>query len=608
MHRMPLRTAKQRLSLEILESRVLLSMVGEWVDPEDFSDFVREGYETPDAYYADPRYEPLTVDALYGPLPADVFACTAGLLTGSFEDSALAITSGEGESGEGGGTDTDYLLGSGGYVLVLDFDGARVASRSGDFWLGDSYVDIPAYDLTSFGWGGQESQSVAQVLEFVAEDYAAYGVTVTTTTPSSGEYTTIYVGGDNGWFREGSSVIGVATYDVGNRDASNYGFAFSEELGIYASYCGGQLVRFSEYLANLITHEAGHTFGANHVSDTTATMNPYLPVSPRELMFGAGTIPGTSSQQDTQSLLGSTLGYAHGADDHGDTAGGATAIAAGQVVHGMLERRDDVDVFRFTAGASGSAAASIVTSVYSNLDATLRVVRVSDGAVLVDADDIFGGGDPFGMFQVTAGQSYAVTVGSSGADSSGTYELELQFAQAGPTPVAVVTDSVGEAQDGVLDFSPVMVGGTATGQVAVRNSGQADLVVSEIVVTGDFALGSGAGFTVSPGATQVMTVRFEPGATGGRVGELRFATNDSNQPEVALVLTGDGVAPAPELEIPNEIDFGTLAIDETANAVLTIENSGQNDLVVDTLVATEPFVVSSGWSGAGLTIEPGGTR
>ena len=95
---------------------------------------------------------------------------------------------------------------------------------------------------------------------------AATVTVVTADEPASGEYTTIYVGGDNSWFYPGSSVIGVASYDIGNTDPSNFGFIFTEELSIYQQYSYGDLDRFSEYMGNVITHEAGHTFAVDNVN------------------------------------------------------------------------------------------------------------------------------------------------------------------------------------------------------------------------------------------------------------------------------------------------------------------------------------------------------
>ena len=312
------------------------------------------------------------------------------------------------------------------YILYLDFDGeASVNGRSGDSWLYSYNASVPAYDLSQYGWGGQEDLSAQYIAAFVAEDYAAYNVQVVTSKPTGGSFTTIFVGGTNDWFQAGSGVIGVATFDVGNVRASNYGFAFTEEMNTYKNYSGGSLLQFSEYVANLISHEAGHTYGADHINDTSAIMNPYLAINPARTMFGSGTINGSSGTQDTQTLFGSNLGYLNSPDDAGDTTSASTPISTGSVLEGILERRDDIDVFHFTAGSTGSLDIALTTSDYHNLDAVLQVVDSDGITLLTSADDVGDSLDPSVTVATVSGQTYYVLVSSSGSDSSGSYSVSF---------------------------------------------------------------------------------------------------------------------------------------------------------------------------------------
>ena len=210
---------RSRVILEKLDSRVLLSANWDWIDFEgldDLSDFTKTGYGIPDAFYSDP--------ATWGD---DSFDLSVGF--------DYVEVEGDPDQQVGGEPLSELLepaAASGVYTLYLDFDGATVYSRAGDFWLGSTSVDIPAYDLGQFGWSGREAESVDYITNFVRDDYAPYNVNVTSDEPSYGQYSTIYVGGTGDWFRPGSSIIGVATYDIGNRDESNFGFAFTEQLGI----------------------------------------------------------------------------------------------------------------------------------------------------------------------------------------------------------------------------------------------------------------------------------------------------------------------------------------------------------------------------------------
>lgn len=464
-----LRSQKRRgsqFTLETLDQRVLLSVSTDLpaaAGDNLYAAAMQSGYAAPDLFFSDPFFWDLSAHEV-GPSTLlanekNVYDLLEEMENNLLSDYYSGLNTLFGDTATDGNSVSNDLseepeTATSPYTLYLDFDGERVNSRIGDFWLGSSYVDIPAYDLSNYGWGGREQESINYILNFVQEDYAAYNINVTTTKPTTGEYTTLYVGGDDTWFRPDSGVIGVATYDVGNKWATNYGFAFSEELDIYCTYSYGDLMKFSEYLANLITHEAAHTYGANHVQNTTALMNPYLPINPRTSMFGQGTVPNSSAYQDTQSLLGTNIGYAHGEDDYGNTMQSAWPIQENSIVSGLLERRDDVDAFRFTASAGGTVTIDVNTTPFGNLDSVLTVYQNSTSSVIQTNDNDSGGKDSLLQFEAIAGQCYTIYVSSSGSSSSGSYSFTLTAAE--PEPIWQPSDhiTVSSWSPTVLELNP----------------------------------------------------------------------------------------------------------------------------------------------------------
>ncbi|MBN2841939.1 MAG: hypothetical protein JXM68_02550, partial [Sedimentisphaerales bacterium] len=376
---------------------------------------------------------------------------------------------------------------TGGYTLFLDFEPAIVYSRSGDFWLRQDSITMPGYDLSSYGWAGYEQESIEHILGFVSEDYAAYNVSVTATKPTSGQYTTIYVGGTADWYQTNSNIIGIASYDIGNRDASNYGFAFTEELSTYKSYAGSSVLKFSEYVANLISHEAAHTFGANHVDNAKYMMNPYLSTTYRTSGFGQGAIPDSTSSQDTQNLLGLNLGYKNTSDDYGDTASDPERISISSsnntTINGILEHITDTDAFKFTASASGIFTADIDTTIYGNLDSTLTIYDAA-GIIIHSNNNTTQGKDSLISFEVTQGQEYTVLVSSANRETSGTYQLTLT-APAG-TPEISISDSSAVADDSYIDFGNIYINDTTSHTITITNSGSDTLTINNIVTSGNF--------------------------------------------------------------------------------------------------------------------------
>lgn len=631
------------LQLETLDQRLLLSVAANWVANDYPADFV--GPPEPDFLasgdFLDPENwdNPLSyIEETGFSLPSVVsinedtdfnsdhpFNCCCPMCSGLADSQATTtdsdqifsdyLASGGDSDPTSGDSQATTLLSASSYVLYLDFDGGTVESRSGDFWLGSASIQIPAFDLSNYGWSGREAEAISYITDFIQEDYAAYNVTVTTTEPLSGDYTTMYVGGNNDWFRSGSGVIGVATYDINNSNPSNYGFAFSDELGIYYNYSGGDLQQFSEYLSNLISHEAGHTFGANHVTNTTAIMNPYLPISPRRLMFGQGQIPGSTSSQDTQSLLASNLGYADSADDFGDSVAQAQSITVETTIDGLLERRDDVDVFTFTPASSGILTIDIDTDDFGNLDSLLNVYRTNDMAVLAVNDNYLGARDSYSILEVQQGFQYAVCVSSANANSSGSYSLALALEQDGPEADLVITDDLNNPNDHVLDFSAIYAGAQSSATFTISNHGSADLTISELTATGSFGLdvSSQPGWAfddlaIAPGGQQNVTVTFAPGQTGSYNGSVKIVTNDPDEPTTSILLTGTAQAPVADLSGLDAVDFGDIDRGQTGSQIVTISNAGLAELTINNVFVDSPFVIVSGFDNQALTIAPGATH
>ncbi|MCK4628704.1 MAG: choice-of-anchor D domain-containing protein, partial [Sedimentisphaerales bacterium] len=548
-------------------------------------------------------------------------------LIGFADESATANSTDMNTSG-GDGWDGDAenwieaAAAAGGYTLYLDFEGERVYSRPGDFWLGSNFVDVPAYDLSSYGWAGHEQDSIEHITQLVREDYAAYNISVTNEQPASGDYTTIYVGGNNDWFRANSGVIGVASYDIGNHNASNYGFAFSEELSLYQSYSGGDVLYFSEYLANLISHEAGHTFGANHVSDTSAIMNPYLPITPNQLMFGSGTIPGSNSQQDTQSLFGDNIGYAHSPDDYGDTALTARGINGLTSLEGILERRDDIDAFTFTAGTSGIMTVDLDTTVFGNLDSCLTVNRDSDLVSIAQNNNYGGHTDSYVSFPVTAGQQYTIEVSSYEGNSSGTYSLSIT--QPDSPPSITVTDNSGSADDLIINFGDITAGNSETAVITIANDGFDDLVISQLTADGGFEIDrisllnvSGDDIVIAPGDELQVTATFDPDSAGLYAGEITIVSNDPQQDQLTVDLSGEVHQPQPDIVVrangddlnSDYLSLGNITRNTIGSELFTIQNSGSLPLQINEIIVTEPFTLEGlpddMVSGNGIIIESG---
>ena len=182
---------------------------------------------------------------------------------------------------------------------------------------------------------------------------------------------------------------------------------------------------------------------------------------------------------------------------------------------------------------------------------------------------------------------------------SGNLPLVIQFPGDSSVPVnlAVSGNITGSPSlrlsTNALAFGTVTAGQTEDLAVTVSNTGSAPLSVSGLSVTGaGFSIVSPAvPFNVAPGAAQAVTVRFAPGSGGAANGTLSIASNDAASP-ASVTLSGTGVAPAISVS-PATLTFGTVILGQTQDLTVTINNTGQAPLTVNSLTGSANFSVVS---------------
>jgi MYXO-CTERM domain-containing protein len=104
--------------------------------------------------------------------------------------------------------------------------------------------------------------------------------------------------------------------------------------------------------------------------------------------------------------------------------------------------------------------------------------------------------------------------------------------------------------------------------VTVANTGDANLQIVSVSVTGPFSVTPSGPFTLAPGTSQGLSVKFSPTALGAFTGVLTLSSNDEANPNVSVTLTGQGVASAADVS-PSSISFGEQGVG-TASAPRTV--------------------------------------
>ncbi len=156
-----------------------------------------------------------------------------------------------------------------------------------------------------------------------------------------------------------------------------------------------------------------------------------------------------------------------------------------------------------------------------------------------------------------------------------------------PAPSSAATVTLSSAS---LAFGQVRVGQASAVQgVLVTNSGTASLVVSSVQA-------SGAGFsathtctTVAPGASCLVSVRFTPGTSGARTGELSIASNATSLVDI-VQLTGTGIEPVLGLSA-SALALGSVTVGATSDVQsLLLSNTGSAPMVLGAIEVLDATV------------------
>ncbi|MCK5051469.1 MAG: choice-of-anchor D domain-containing protein [Candidatus Cloacimonetes bacterium] len=226
----------------------------------------------------------------------------------------------------------------------------------------------------------------------------------------------------------------------------------------------------------------------------------------------------------------------------------------------------------------------------------------------------FDTGDPVGNFftgwfvddvLVTAGNplipwlsvdTYNVTIPSTSTadinvnfDTSGmyggTYTADIILASNAPDnpilAVPVTLDVTGIPDITVdpisIDFGAIFAGATTEEIFTVSSTGSDDLIITDITSDNPDFYCDVTTYTISPENSEGVIVSFNPSTVGIITGILTVHSNDPNDPEVYINLTGEGTEPPVIVVTPASIDVN-IAPDVTVDNTLTIENTGLVDL------------------------------
>lgn len=240
-------------------------------------------------------------------------------------------------------------------VIYLDFDGyVGNDPRWGN-------LNRSAFNLegSSSTFSDFERERIQKIWQRVTEDFIPFNVDVTTADP-----------GVNGLRKSSSSDThyGIrASIRSGGIGGQAYVGSFDWSTDTLAKVKGTN----EKDVAEVISHEVGHSLGLNHDGKSPSTEyynghgsgnTRWAPImgtaySSPVSQWSKGAYNGADNTQDDLAIITSQNGFGYRADDHGSLFANATVLdlIAGTALQetGIIERNTDKDMFQFTVEAEG---------------------------------------------------------------------------------------------------------------------------------------------------------------------------------------------------------------------------------------------------------------
>ncbi len=346
-------------------------------------------------------------------------------------------------------------------TLYLDFDGHFEAT-----WGSYSNVTTPVLDFDGNpnATNAEEDKYIRDIWAIVAEDYAPFNINVTTVEPAvlaagvpssaaNGVALRVAIGGTaEAVLNTGGG--GVGYYNSFTNSISNVAYAFPES--------SSNVFRSAIVSGLIATHEAGHSFGLQHQSNSyssTAKWNGNMSGigSFEDAWWTTGTDTNGNYQDDMAMLSNSLNGFGYRADDYAGTIAAATPLAGSGTDFsgsGIIGAGGDVDMWSVTTAGTESLKITVAGSVIGqNLDAVIDFLDASGNVILTASPTDSYDAE---MFVEATGIRYIAVHGTGEYGRIGQYTISVAASLPGvsiSSPVELKTTETGSSDSFTVSLS-----------------------------------------------------------------------------------------------------------------------------------------------------------
>jgi len=273
-------------------------------------------------------------------------------------------------------------------VAYLDMDGQNV---SGQQWTGGGTIVARGISDTF------TAEQMSEIWRRVTEDYAPFQINVTTDesvylAAAPGHRVRCIITPDNEWYGAAGGVAYIGSFTwTGDTPC----WVFSDQLG-----------NSPRNIAESSSHEIGHTLGLSHDGRISPAEGYYYGQGSGEVgwapimgvgcykslvQWSEGEYLSANNTQDDLAIITSQNGFGYRIDDHANSAAGATPFTvSGNALFGsgIIETRDDVDVFSFVTQGGVVTFAVTGDATSQNLDILAEIKDAGGNMLAADNPDL----------------------------------------------------------------------------------------------------------------------------------------------------------------------------------------------------------------------------
>jgi len=341
------------------------------------------------------------------------------------------------------------------------------------------------------------------------------------------------------------------------------------------------------------------------------------------------------------SYPGAAATYALGINNSGAVAGYYIDATANHSHHGFLYAGGNFTLIEYPGGfeteAHGINNSGSIVGTYVNLTGTIHSFLHTGGnftpfdvpeAVHTWAYGINNSGDIAGYYTDAMNRTHGFFYSTGNftnidvLGASATYPLGINDSGkivghytsgasthgflATPRNSSFVSISVTPAS---VDFGNVAVGQSSDRIITITNQANSAGALTGNVgtpVAPFFVVSGGGAFSLNPGQSMPVTVRFSPSAAGPAPGNLSITHNATNESSPSPIsLSGTGVTTGIHISInPRAVVFGNIGEGQSSDRTITVTNQANSTgaLIGNVSTPSAPFSVVSG--GGGFSLNP----